>query len=195
MTTLRDPFEVVHRREGKFDYVSWSQVADRLDDTGEPWSFSIMGIGEDWVHGRLTIGERHYENIGYAENASADWKKEALKDASSDSFKRCAALAGVARYLYDKDDSGAANRGPQPRQNAPQRTAPAPRPHLVDTDLLDPGDEALDELRSEPTVRSDLVNCPIHDIKWIGQPGDLYHRKGEGGFCRHPDNIRKQGAR
>jgi len=41
----------------------------------------------DWVHGRLTIvdkdgNQRHFENIGYAENADMDWKKEVLKDAA-----------------------------------------------------------------------------------------------------------------
>lgn len=111
---LRDPFDTIHKKDIKnkagqvvaqVDYVGWSQSADRLDDVFGPggWSFQIMGIGEDWVHGRLSLGDAHYENIGYAENADMDWKKEVLKDAASDAFKRCAALAGVARYLYDKD--------------------------------------------------------------------------------------------
>lgn len=146
MTTLRDPFANVHKKDIKnkagqvvaqVDYVGWSQSADRLDDAvPDAWSFSIMGIGEDWVHGRLTIGDRHFENIGYAENADMDWKKEVLKDAASDAFKRCAALAGVARYLYDKD---------APRQTSPAssgRAAPAPpaRPSAPTTppDLEDP---------------------------------------------------------
>jgi hypothetical protein len=128
MTALRDPFEVTHKKDIKnklgevvaqVDYVGWSQSADRLDDVHpEDWSFSVMGIGEDWVHGRLTIGDRHFENIGYAENAEAAWKKEVLKDAVSDAFKRCAALAGVARYLYDKDSPSGTGRAGSPSSPA-----------------------------------------------------------------------------
>jgi hypothetical protein len=159
MSSLRDPFDVTHKREDKFDYVTWSQVADRLDEAEEPWSFAVIQIGPDWVHGRLTIGERHYENIGYAENAEANWKKEPLKDAASDAFKRCAALAGVARYLYDKDDHTAR---PATRQAAPRPTAV---PRAVDTGV--PDLEEPDGLMEErPPVRAGSIpvawQCPIH---------------------------------
>lgn len=159
MTTgLRDEFKVVHKREDKFDYVTWSQVADRLDEATDGWSFEIVQFGGDFVHGRLRIGERTYENIGYAENAEAAWKKEPLKDAASDAFKRCAALAGVARYLYDKDEP------PQGRPTAPQRPVAPARPRIVSTDVPDleepPG---LMEEHEDPRARGPVVwQCPIH---------------------------------
>jgi hypothetical protein len=134
VTTLRDPFDTIHKKELKnkrgevvalLDYVSWSQAADRLDEVyPEGWSFIVVAVGTDWVHGRLTIGDRHIENIGYAENADAEWKKEVLKDAASDAFKRCAALAGVARYLYDKDSTSGTGRAPSSTRPA---AAPPPR--------------------------------------------------------------------
>jgi hypothetical protein len=192
VTALRDPFDTVHKREDKFDYVTWSQVADRLDEAGEPWSFAIMGFGSDWAHGRLTIGERHFENIGYAENAEAAWKKEPLKDAASDAFKRCAALAGVARYLYDKDDRGGAPGG---RPVAPPPRPPQ-RPHVVNTDVAEVDDG--DWLPPADAVRpggTDTTTCPIHEMPWAGSPGDLFHKDPQGRWCRHPDNVKRAKAR
>lgn len=137
MPSLRDPFTTVHKKDIKnkegrvvaqVDYVGWSQVADRLDDVDPSWSFEVVNLGPDWCLGSLKIGDRTFQNIGYAENAEMAWKKEPLKDAVSDAFKRCAALAGVARYLYDKDtdhSAPASRNGSQPRQNGPQR-APTP---------------------------------------------------------------------
>ena len=204
MTSLRDPFDVVHKKDIKnksgqvvaqVDYVGWSQAADRLDDVCDDWTFQIMGIGEDWVHGRLTINGRAFENIGYAENADMDWKKEVLKDAASDAFKRCAALAGVARYLYDKDSaprhSGGRVASSPARPSAPPRTS---------TDLPEEP-EGLAEAFAAPTPirrdNSDNGVCPEHGVQWNGQWGDLWH-KGPDGYCRHPDNVkqdRKAGAR
>lgn len=125
MSGLRDPFSVIHQKKVKtkggeivLDYVSWSQVADRLDEAASGWSFEIVQLGDDWCWGRLSFGGRKFENVGYAENAEEDWKKEVLKDAVSDALKRCAASAGVARYLYDRD----APRGVAP--TTPQRPTP-----------------------------------------------------------------------
>src|SRR5688572_8596373 len=100
---LTDPFETVHKKDIKnkegqvvaqVDYIGWSQAADRLDAAAPGWSFEVITLNEDWCLGKLTIGDRTFMNVGYAENADADWKKEALKDAVSDALKRCAALAG-----------------------------------------------------------------------------------------------------
>jgi hypothetical protein len=128
VVALRDPFDVTHQKmiRGKpLDYVSWSQVADRLDEAAPGWSFTVVQLGDDWCWGRLTLSAtgQTFENIGYAENAEADWKKEVLKDAVSDALKRCAALAGIARYLYDKDSPR-----PSQRPTAPQE--PPRRPEL-----------------------------------------------------------------
>jgi hypothetical protein len=68
MTSLRDPFDNVHKKDIKnkqgqvvaqVDYVGWSQSADRLDEAEGVawWSFTIMALGPDWAHGRLTIGD------------------------------------------------------------------------------------------------------------------------------------------
>jgi hypothetical protein len=181
MTALRDPFEVTHKKDIKnklgevvaqVDYVGWSQSADRLDDVHpEDWSFSVMGIGEDWVHGRLTIGDRHFENIGYAENAEAAWKKEVLKDAVSDAFKRCAALAGVARYLYDKDSPSGTGRVASP---PPARPAAAPRPTIVAddpyADLPPPWER--EDFKTEDT-------CPDHELAWVLKPGGTSKTTGK----------------
>lgn len=210
MTGLRDPFDNVMRREGKFDYVPWSSIADRLDDVAPGWSFAIMGIGPDWVHGRLLIGGQSFENIGYAENATADWAKEVLKHAATDAFKRCAALAGVARYLYDKDaDHGSSNSSGGRAALSPVRP-PARSTTALPPDPLPGRGGPLEPIEPEEpewfapiggknapaSIPTDM--CPIHDERWRGDPGDLYHGpKGvvEGGYCRHPDNVKKARAR
>lgn len=167
MTALRDEFEVTHDKGG-FTYVSWSQVADRLDEVGESWSFNVMALGPDWCHGRLTLGMREFDNIGYAENADAEWKKEPYKDAVSDAFKRCAALAGVARYLYDKDSPSGTGRATPP----PARPAAAPRPTIVDDPYADlpPPWEASD---FKPSANPHEDTCPDHELAWVLKPGGV----------------------
>ena len=192
MTTLRDPFDVTHDKGG-FTYVSWSQVAERLDEVGEPWSFAIMALGPDWCHGRLTIGTRHFENIGYAENVDEKWKKEPYKDAASDAFKRCAALAGVARYLYDKDapHSPSGNGRAVP---SPARPSAAP----VDDPYADLPNEW--ETNGKPTATNSASAsedyCPEHAIRWTLKPAgtskagkdyDAFWKcdgKTDGEFCK-----------
>jgi hypothetical protein len=151
-----------------------------------------MGIGPDWVHGRLTIGDRFFENIGYAENADAEWKKEALKDAASDAFKRCAALAGVARYLYDKDSPA----GPSSTRSGNGRGAPpAPRPSApprTTTEMPEFPDDFGEPTPIRPAP-SDNNECPIHGVTWAGEWGDLWHKTDDPefkGYCRHPENTR-----
>lgn len=154
MTTLREPFDNVRKKDIKnkqgqvvaqVDYIEWAAAADRLDEVGEPWSFSVLQLGPDWAHGRLTLGDRHFENVGYAENADMDWKKEPLKDAVSDAFKRCAALAGVARYLYNHSAPA------RPRSNVPQSpgratvSSPTARPARSLTTVPEPDDDTPDE--------------------------------------------------
>ena len=169
MTTLRDPFATIHKKDIKnkagevvaqVDYVGWSQAADRLDEAApEGWSFAIMATGPDWVHGRLTLGDRWFENIGYAENADAQWKKEVLKDATSDAFKRCAALAGVARYLYDKDSPSAG------RVSLPAR--PVATPAHSD----DPYEGLPNEWEAPAKEEGGL--CPEHGAAWTLRPGGV----------------------
>lgn len=179
----------------QFDYVDARAVAQRLDDVLTPagWTFTWTNLpGTDIVHGRLDIGGVIREDAGYP-NSERD--EEPIKAAVSDALKRCAVLFGIGRHLYEDNKTPAARRTPAAARPAPVRAETPPRPHLVDTDVVPPEPEELDALFAEPTVRADLVNCPIHDVPWAGTPGDLYHRKGEGGFCRHPDNLRKERAR
>ena len=191
-------------RGGKtMTYIEDETVMDRLDAGYGPgnWQLSVepITVADGIVKVTLSVlgesGWVSYQDFGYPNREGG----ETLKEAVSDGIRRCGRFVGIARDLYRKStyEAGGA-RGPQgpaqTRQNAPQKPAAAreaPRPHLVDTDVTPPEPEELDALFAEPTVRADLVRCPIHDVAWIGTPGDLYHRKGEGGFCRHPDNLRK----
>lgn len=189
MPTLREPFDQLHTKivktktgEISLTYVSWSQVADRLDDAAPGWSFTIRQLGEDWCWGQLTIDGRTFDNIGYTENADQDWKKEALKDAVSDALKRCAAMAGVGRYLYDKD----APRPPQNGHTAPtpvRPTAPPPRSSTaIPDDFADLDFSSLSPTPPGATVLSGTVAvtdrplsegenwCPVHGLAWVLKP-------------------------
>lgn len=169
MTTLRDPFAVTHEKNG-FTYVSWSQVADRLDEVDPTWSFAVVQLGEDWCLGRLTIAGRTFENVGYAENSEKDWKKEVLKDAISDAFKRCAALAGVARYLYDKDAPVAAH-------STPRSAAPVPS----EPDYLREAERVFSDVRAETQDRVATKDgfCPDHGLMWALRPGGVSKTTGK----------------
>jgi hypothetical protein len=190
---LTDAFDNVHKKDIKnksgqvvaqVDYVGWSQVADRLDAASPGWSFNVVQLGDDWCLGRLTLGDnRVFENVGYAENADADWKKEALKDAVSDALKRCAALAGVARYLYDKDTR------PSPVQ-AP-RTAPAPVPAAAAGDMRhnsggsvpgEPPFPGFDAVPAATQVFAGLIDeerCPDHHANWKLVPAGVSKTTGK----------------
>ncbi len=166
MTTLRDAFDHTYEKGG-FTYVSWSQVADRLDEAAPGWSFTIRQLGEDYCWGQLTIDGRTFENIGYAENVDQTWKKEPLKDAVSDALKRCAAMAGVGRYLYDKE-------APTTRQNghsAPPRPQVAPPAARSSTDV--PEDFDFDSL---PRTRPVAVPAAEHRGEGTMWSKELFER-------------------
>lgn len=191
MTALRDPFDTIHKKDIKnkagqvvaqVDYVGWSQSADRLDEADGGWSFAILQLGPDWALGRLTLKDgRTFENVGYAENADMDWKKEPLKDAVSDAFKRCAALAGVARYLYDKDahtTQGRASASPARPASAPRATVTPPpssgglpeEPDYVREQLAEEHRVFADVRVERPVAVSGGAECPIHHLGWVLQP-------------------------
>lgn len=170
---LRDPFDVVHQkaRGGKtFDYVTWSQVADRLDAAAPGWSFEVVQLHDDWCLGRLTIGDRRFENVGYAESADEEWKKEALKDAVSDALKRCAAIAGVGRYLYDKDT-------PPAQVPAPSPPRPSTPPSAAGRGTHEPPPLDIDELAEQPPLIPPPADgegeCPVHHLAWVLKPGGV----------------------
>jgi hypothetical protein len=154
MTALRDPFEVTHDKGG-FTYVSWSQVADRLDEGLEPWSFAIMQLGPDWCHGRLTIGDRFYENVGYAENADAEWKKEPYKDPPP-ARPAAAPRPTVVRDMPPTDREGNL---------------------LTRKDVDDPYADL-----PPPWEREDFKNedtCPDHELAWVLKPGGTSKTTGK----------------
>ena len=198
MPTLHEPFAVVHKKDIKnkagqvvasVDYVGWSQVAERLDDAAPGWSFEIRQLGSDWCWGKLTIDGRTYENVGYAENADMDWKKEPLKDAVSDALKRCAALAGVARYLYDKDVRP--SQTAQVPRSAPTRPTAPPRPPVVAAD----GPDDFDWSVVAEALGEDGGTCSVHGVPWVlkpagvsknGSPYDAFYSCGVSGppWCK-----------
>ena len=183
MTELRDPFATVHKKEIKnksgqvvaqVDYVGWSQVADRLDEAAPGWSFTIRQLGDDWCWGTLAVDGRVFENIGYAENADMDWKKEPLKDAVSDALKRCAALAGVARYLYDKDSNGAhGTSSPVRTVAAAARPAAATNPYGQPKPHDDPYPDDLSDLDAGPPSAG---TCPVHGVEFRLVPAGVSKR-------------------
>lgn len=167
---LKDQFTQTYEKNG-FTYVQWSQVADRLDEASPGWSFQIVNIGPDWVHGRLTIGEQTFDNIGYAENADAAWKKEPLKDAASDALKRCAAIAGVARYLYDNETTPPTN-GHRPQAPVAQPT----RPTVVHDD---PYPDDLAGMTPIAVVPVGGGQCPTHHMAWTLRPAGVSKTTGK----------------
>jgi hypothetical protein len=204
---LTDAFEHVQHRDIKkngvvvaqVDYVGWSQVADRLDQAAPGWAFEVVTLSEDWCLGKLTIDGRAFMNVGYAENADADWKKEALKDAVSDALKRCAALAGVARYLYDKDTRPSVAPRPleRPQTAAAPVPAPTPRPAadeppwpvetIAETGPLAQAKAALDAVAG-PTEHYGPT-CPKHvDRPWkdtgYGPKCTAKDDSGPRGYCQ-----------
>lgn len=211
MPTLRDPFDVTHQKkvqtkqgEISLTYVSWSQVADRLDEAAPGWSFTIRQLGDDWCWGQLTLPVRvdiydtlapstttpaqTFDSIGYAENADADWKKEVLKDAVSDALKRCAAMAGVGRYLYDKDaptrpqNGHTPPRAPVPAQpparpvTAPQRSSTAVPDDFADLDFASlspvkpPVLSGTVAVTDRPSLSEGENWCPVHGLAWVLKP-------------------------
>jgi hypothetical protein len=177
-----------------FDYIEDETVMDRLDDVigvGH-WSIQVepISVADGIVKVRLGVdgkaGWVYYEDFGYSSNASG----EQLKEAVSDGIRRCGRYLGVGRYLYKKHTT---------RQNGSGRPAPQ-RPPLraVSAPASAPDDPFGDDLMGDfpvPTDKrptgGDASVCELHGEEWRGTPGDLYHKKAEGGYCRHPENVQK----
>lgn len=176
----------------QFSYVDARAVAQRLDDVLTPagWDFSIFPLPGDVVQGKLVIGGIVREDVGYP---NSDDDAEPLKSATSDALKRCAVLFGIGRHLYDDNKNGH-----RPAQNG-RSAAPVARPPLRAVSAPtsahdDPYGDSLDAdgfTPIEATIRDDAPACAIHGVEWKGTPGDLYHKKVEGGYCRHPENVQK----
>ena len=111
---------IKQRKQGgnTLSYVAWYNACDLLDERAPGWSCEIRQVGE--IDGKVfmrvavTIDGVTRENIGYE-----DEDMKGYGDPFSNSFgmalRRAAALFGIARHLYDKDD-----------RPAPQRVSPQP---------------------------------------------------------------------
>jgi hypothetical protein len=112
-------------------YITASTVANRLDDVlgPESWDFEIAPWGNEALIGTLVIRLPDGKVIrksnvgGKAGMQNAD---DDTKSAASDCLKRCAALAGVGRYLYNdgvpffvRERLGEDGLAPEPQHSAP----------------------------------------------------------------------------
>ena len=170
----------------QFSYVDARAVAQRLDDVLTPsgWTFHIEVAASDVVKGSLAIGGVTREDIGYP---NSDDDAEPYKSAVSDALKRCAVLFGIGRHLYDDNKNGH-----RPAQNA----ARPPRPFIVPQNMAEVKAILADDPYGDSLADLDApvndATCPEHGIAWIGEIGDRYHKKSEGGYCRTaPGNVAK----
>ena len=179
----------------QFSYVDARAVMQRLDDvlTPEGWEFTSSVLpGTDVVHGRLTVAGVVREDFGYP---NSDRDEEPIKAASSDALKRCAVMFGIGRHLYD-DNSQSGGRVSSPARPSARPDPYTPRPVITDAVPEEPPD--LFPPIGQPANAVPTDECPIHHEKWRGDPGDLYHGpKGvvDGGYCRHPDNVKRTARR
>lgn len=95
------------RGGNKFDYVTATQVADRLDTVLGPgtWStrFVVLDRDKAIVECTLTIFGVSKADVGYPNNPGPNVEDEAMKSAYSDAFKRAATQWGVGRFIREKD--------------------------------------------------------------------------------------------
>lgn len=185
-------------RGGKqMTYIEDETVMDRLDAGYGPGAWSVLvepiSLADGVVKVRLGVKAHDewtwYEDFGYANGTNG----ELLKEAVSDGIRRCGRMVGVGRDLYRKS-TYEQGRSPAPRP-APASSAPitqpTQRPHLVDTSIPE-----IDEWLPPADATNDEGTCQEHGVRWIGDgPSDWYHRKPEGGYCRHPQNKGKARAR
>lgn len=181
------PDSEVKQRPGRgnltFSYVDARAVMQRLDDVLTPggWDFTSSVIpGTDVVHGVLTIGGVVREDYGYP---NSDHDEEPIKAASSDALKRCGVMFGIGRHLYEDNQSGG-------RATPPPARPPA-RPTVVRDDVPEEPADLFPPIGGAVEANVPTDHCPLHDVPWLGTPGDYWHKDPDGRYCRHPDNVRK----
>lgn len=178
----------------QFSYVDARAVMQRLDDvvTPEGWDFQSTVIpGTDIVRGELRIGPAIRIDYGYP---NSDHDEEPIKAASSDALKRCGVMFGIGRHLYTDNTAGSGRAS-----SSPARPSAPPRPTVVREVYDDQGDPVEPEGMFAPIGGSVAASvptdhCPLHDVPWLGTPGDYWHKDPEGKYCRHPDNVRRKRA-
>lgn len=161
--------EELHTFKGKggmdLTYIEDETVMDRLDFWPGPGNWQVLvepiPVYEGVVKVRLGLLIDGvwiwYEDFGYPSNGTGG---EALKESVSDGIRRCGRYVGIARDLYRKPGNGAPARPVTPPP-APARA----RPHVVDTDLLEPDDEEPFDEATAPMVRAEPVICPYHGFE------------------------------
>jgi hypothetical protein len=122
------------RKQGgnSLSYIEWFTACDLLDERAPGWTCEVKQVGEIcgkvYIRVALTIDGVTRENIGYE-----DEDMKGFGDVFSNSFamalKRAAALFGIARHLYDKDEKRPqvvqqrpSNVQQMPYSNAPKTT-------------------------------------------------------------------------
>jgi hypothetical protein len=169
-------------------------VAARLDEVLgiSAWDFAVEPVGDtNTVLGILTIrfpdgAVARRQDFGYETGGSG----ESLKEASSDSLRRCASLFGVARYLYG-GEKPAAGRIYAPAVKPVNQSQVAPSAVGQDTVVLK---AAMDMFGAD--------NCPDHGQPWTKKPGGVSKTTGkpyapfwacsgrtDGQFCKRKPSL------
>ena len=117
----------------KIRYIEWHTAADLLDERAPGWTSEIKEVGscsgKIYVRVALTIEGITRENIGY-EDEKASGYGDSFSNAFAMAFKRTAALFGLGRHLYDKDDAQNARKETQRHQALPPPAAPFRTPPI-----------------------------------------------------------------
>jgi len=105
------PRHILTRKQGgaSLSYITWTCACNYLDHFAPGWQWSILSVSEIsgmvCVHGRLTItasdGTFVREATG-VEDVSSKGYGDPVSNASAMCLKRCAALFGLGRSLYNK---------------------------------------------------------------------------------------------
>lgn len=104
-----EPEHIKQRKQGgaTLDYVEWHKVADLLDERAPGWACEIREVGhiggKVFIKVAMTIAGVTRENIGYEDDEKSGYG-DPFSNSFSMAFRRVAALFGLARHLYSKDD-------------------------------------------------------------------------------------------
>jgi hypothetical protein len=136
----RIPDELIRTRQqggANIRFIEWHSATELLDERAPGWECRITEVGhiagKVFIKVALTIDGVTRENIGF-EDEDASGYGDVFSNSFAMAVKRAAALFGLARHLYDKDEKRQYARGnqqrpaqPQQQRPQPQATQPAPR--------------------------------------------------------------------
>ena len=170
---------------------------DRLDEVLGlgAWQWRVEPVaGTDAVKGQLLVrwddGSELavYQDFGYPTNGNG---AEPLKEASTDAFRRCGRMVGIARYIY-AGELEQAHRASHPRPEARTTGAGSPRPAPV------PPDDPVPTFDDLPAIADGIFNedpppadflCPDHNEPWKHVPAGTSKTTGRpyGAFWACPE--------